>query len=56
MSQLEKYLEVFKNLETTLTATEDGWELRIERQSLWSNEMVTQIMTFDPDGNIVTTE
>jgi hypothetical protein len=30
MSQLEKYLEVFKNLETTLTATEDGWELRID--------------------------
>lgn len=50
MSQLEKYLEAFKNLETTLTATEYGWELRIKRQSLWSNEMVTQIMTFDPDG------
>lgn len=50
MSQLEKYLEAFKNIETTLTATEDGYTLTIKHESLWSSDMVESTMTFDPDG------
>ena len=51
MTQLEKYLEVFRNLETTLKTTSDGYTLTIKHESLWSSEIVESIMHFDLDGN-----
>lgn len=51
MTQLKKYLEAFRNLETTLKTTSDGYTLTIKHESLWSNNMVESIMTFDLDGN-----
>jgi hypothetical protein len=51
MTQLEKYLEVFRNLETTLKKTSNGYILTIKHESLWSSDMVESIMTFDLDGN-----
>jgi len=51
MSQLKKYLEAFKNLETKLELQDDCYTLTIKHESLWSSNMVESIMTFDLDGN-----
>lgn len=51
MSQLKKYLESFKNLETKLEVQDDGYTLTIKHESLWSSDMVESTMTFDLDGN-----
>ena len=51
MTQLEKYLKAFKDLETTLKTTGDGHTLTIKHESLWSSDMVESTMTFDLEGN-----